>query len=161
MPQPSRRLASLQPTTTFYKKVFADWTNIPSVCKEDFPLTEFQKSQCDLFWRHVLTRALVAVIPFLLTWIFYRLWSRMVKRTYQRAASRVSRRKVSAIGSVLREEPEDAYSWLHGFRAVRVKMGEQEMTAYLETHSAPGDVVHLYEAGRWFTRSQYVGVKVR
>ncbi len=81
-------------------------------------------------------------------------------RTYQRAASRVSKRKVAAVGQVIAHAPHDFYSWLHGFKAVRIKTGEKECVAYLEKSCEAGSTVHLYEAGRWFRHEQFVGVKL-
>jgi hypothetical protein len=153
---PSRTIASVG----LYKNVVSDWSNIPKLCKDDFPLTEFQKTECDSYWREVLSRALLALIPFLVTIFLYRLWSRTITRTYQRAASRVSKRKVAAIGQVTGQAPQDFYSWLHGFKAVRIKSGENELTVYLEKPVETGSTVHLYEAGRWFRQEQMVGVKL-
>jgi hypothetical protein len=152
----NRQIASVN---SFYHSVFSEWTNIPSVCKEDFPLTEFQKTQCDRYWRNFLTSALLATFPILLALTFFLAWKHAVTRTYQRAASKVSRRKVNALGQVVGAAPPDLYSWLHGFRATRVKTGDNEVTAYLENPAEQGASVHLYEAGRWFRRQQLVGVK--
>jgi hypothetical protein len=153
---PSRTIASVG----LYKNVVSDWSNIPKLCKDDFPLTEFQKTECDVYWRSVLSRALIAMIPFFVTLVLYKLWSQAVTRTYQRAASRVSKRKVAAIGQVTAIAPQDFYSWLHGFKAVRIKSGEKEFTVYLEKPAEAGSTVHLYEAGRWFRQEQLVGVKL-
>jgi hypothetical protein len=153
---PSREIASVG----LYKNVVSDWSNIPRLCKDDFPLTEFQKNQCDAYWKNVLSRALLALFPFFVTLILFKLWSRTVKRTYQRAASRVSKRKVAAVGQVTAQAPQDIYSWLHGFKAVRIKTGEKELTVYLENTADTGSTVHLYEAGRWFRQEQLVGVKL-
>jgi hypothetical protein len=157
-----REIASVEtrsPAALLYSKVFDDWTNIPSVCKEDFPLTEFQKTQCDSFWRSVLTRGMLAGFPFLIAFILFQSWAHAVKRTYQRAASRVARRKVNAIGEVVGEAKSDTYSWSHGLRPFQVKSGDLVMVAYLEKHAECGQGVHLYEAGRWFGRKKLVAVK--
>lgn len=157
-----RELASVESHSgaeKLYSKVFNDWTNIPAVCKEDFPLTEFQKGQCDSFWRTVLARAMLAGFPFFVVFILFQSWARTVKRTYQRAASRIARRKVSAVGEVIAEAATDAYSWTHGLRPFQVKTGEQLMIAYLEKHAECGQIVHLYEAGRWFGCMKLVAVK--
>jgi hypothetical protein len=153
---PSRGIASVG----LYKNVVSDWSNIPRICKDDFPLTEFQKTECDSFWRGVLSRAVVAVIPLLLTILLFKLWSETVTRTYQRAASRVSKRKVAAVAQITAQAPQDFYSWIHGFKPVRVKLGEKECTVYLEYAASEGSTVHLYEAGRWFRHEQLVGVKL-
>jgi hypothetical protein len=153
---PSRTIASVG----LYENVVSDWSNIPRLCKDDFPLTEFQKTECDHYWRSVLSRALLALIPFLVTIVLYQLWSKTITRTYQRAASRVSKRKVAAIGQITGHAPQDFYSWLHGFKAVRIKSGENEFTVYLEKTAETGSTVHLYEAGRWFRQEQLVGVKL-
>jgi hypothetical protein len=153
---PAREIASVG----LYKNVFSDWSNIPKLCKDDFPLTEFQKTECDSYWRNVLSRAILALIPFLVTIALFKIWSQIVTRTYQRAASRVSKRKVAAVGQVTSQAPQDFYSWLHGFKAVRIKSGEKELTVYLETIAETGSILHLYEAGRWFRREQWVGVKL-
>jgi hypothetical protein len=145
--------------SNIYGKVFDAWTNIPSVCKEDFPLTEFQKTECDGFWRTFLTRMVVAGFPFFVAFILFQAWAHVVKRSYQRAASRVARRKVTAIGEVITEASFDTYSWALGLRPFRVKTGDQIVTAYLEKHAEPGQTVHLYEAGHWFGRMKHVAVK--
>jgi hypothetical protein len=146
--------------SNLYGKVFDAWTNIPSVCKEDFPLTEFQKSQCDGFWRTFLTRVVLAGFPFFVVFILFQAWAHTVKRSYQRAASRIARRKVSAIGEVVTEASVDTYSWALGLRPFRVKTGDQVVVAYLEKHAEPGQTVHLYEAGHWFGQMKHVAVKV-
>jgi hypothetical protein len=153
---PAREIASVG----LYKSVVSDWSNIPKLCSEDFPLTEFQKTECDVYWKNVLLRAFLALIPFLVTLVLFKIWSQTVTRTYQRAASRVSKRKVAAVGHVIAHVPQDFYSWLHGFKAVRIKTGEKECIAYLEKSCEAGSTVHLYEAGRWFRQEQFVGVKL-
>jgi hypothetical protein len=153
---PQRRLASVD----LYHTVASDWTHIPGVCKEDFPLTEFQKSQCDLFWKNVLTRAFFAILPFILTLLFYKLTTHLIGRTYQRAASRVARRRVHAMAEVVGEARLDFYGWLHGFQPIRATIdGENVKIVYLESRAQAGDSLHLYEAGRWFNRNPLVGVK--
>lgn len=155
VPKASSRSAAAD----LYGEVFDAWTNIPSVCKEDFPLTEFQKRQCDGYWRTFLTRIVLAGFPFFVAFLLFQAWAHAVKRNYQRAASRIARRKVFAVGEILGEAQADTYSWALGLRPFQVTTNRQCVVAYLEKHAEAGQIVHLYEAGRWFGRKKLVAVK--
>lgn len=145
-----------------YTHIRSAWLQIPAVCTQDFPLTQFQTEQCDLYWKVALSRLSLVALPFCVAIISALGLRRRQKDFYTKAIVRVevSTRSTRALGSS-EQASGDLFSWLYSLKPTVLIVEGAKVKAYLsfDTPELKGDeVFEIYEVGRYFGKSRFIAL---
>lgn len=143
------------------------WEQIPAVCKTDFPLTEFQKTQCDFHWQAALIHFSWVSLPWVLMvlggWVFFRAQNRW----YHRVSSMSATTRTLEV-QVCRDRPaQDWFGWFHGVGSAYVQpvaftsQGARKLHVYVSPQIQDlreGDSLQVYEVRTFLGRSGWVAI---
>ena len=143
-----------------YSNVRIAWMQVPAICTQDFPLTQFQTEQCDHFWKAALWRLGLVSAPFVLA-ASVALWlRRRQKALYAKTLSRLA--SSAHVSRASTERPgEDLFSWFYSVKPATAVVEGEKKVVYLsfDTPDLKGEeTLAVYELGRYLGKPRWIAL---
>lgn len=152
--------ASKSPVTTAISKVF----NVPPHCFVGHFDSQFQKAQCDQYWRSFAEAAFYALLPMIIAFLFYFAAFDLMRTLYRNARSRIATGEAMMGGVVTNPPiaPTDFLGWAFCLMTVAVERSDHKQMRVYMAHGSEipkaGDRMAIFFVGQFFGKKRYVAV---